>query len=312
VDPVTQPAAPAAAPAPAPAAPEPSATAPAPQSAAVPQLAAEPAPAPAPAAPTAPAASEKVADKPAEPAPTAAAEPAPAPTLSLLQQYDKEKAEAAAAKEPAAGATGAAAATEKPPEKPAEAAKPAEAPPAAAAAAPEPAAPFEYKYTLPETMKMDDGVKAEVHSAFDTFRTNPAEGAQALVNLHEKRMQEFAKFMDSEQRRIWGETRQQWANEVRSDPELGGSGYQTTMGAVARMRDLFVPEGRRAAFEQMLATTGVGDHPEFLRMLHQAARYYDEPGVPPPNPRPPATNGQRPARRLRDIYSQTRDTEGRQ
>jgi hypothetical protein len=72
------------------------------------------------------------------------------------------------------------------------------------------------------------------------------------------------------------------------------------------MRDLLVPEKHRPAFEQMLAATGVGDHPEFLRILHQAARLYDEPTLPPPNPRPPSGNGQRPARRLRDIYSQTR------
>jgi hypothetical protein len=234
---------------------------------------------------------------------------APAPTL--LQQFDKEKADAAktpsapdpeAPKDPAKELTKADPA--KVEAKPAEPALPTGTPPAPA--------PVEYKYTLPETMQMDDAMRGEVHSAFDNFRANPSEGAQALINLHEKQMMEYAKFMDSEQRRIWNETRQDWAKQVKNDAELGGSGYQTTMGAVARMRDLFVAAKDRPAFEQMLLTTVVGDHPEFLRMLHQAARYYDEPALPPPNPRPPANNGQRPARRLRDIYDHTRSNpEGR-
>jgi hypothetical protein len=217
-----------------------------------------------------------------------------------LEQFDKDKADAATAKAPAAAPADAAPAS---PPKPAEASKQ-DAPAAAAPAAP--AAPFEYKYTLPESMQMDDAVRGDVHKAFDTFRTNPAEGAQALVNLYEARMQEYAKFVDSEMRRVWSETKQGWAKQTKGDPELGGSGYQTSMTAVARMRDLLVPEKHRPAFEQMLAATGVGDHPEFLRILHQAARLYDEPTLPPPNPRPPTGNGQRPARRLRDIYSQTR------
>jgi hypothetical protein len=113
--------------------------------------------------------------------------------------------------------------------------------------------------------------------------------------------------MADEQNRVWSETRQAWRKDTMGDAELGGSGYQTTMGAVARMRDMFVAEKDRPAFEQMLRTTGVGDHPEFLRMLHQAARFYDEPTLPPPNPRPPAGNGAKPGtRRLRDIYGQNR------
>jgi hypothetical protein len=269
---------------------------------------AEPAPvttAPA-AAPTSQAAPAPAATKPVEPAPIS--EPA-APAPTLLEKYDAEK--ASATKLPAvAEAEAAAQAAPAPVAAPALA--PAPAPAAQAAPAPAEAAPVEYKYTLPETMTMDDGLRSEVHTAFDHFRANPAEGAQELVNLHEKQMQEFAQAMDKRQRDVWNETKQGWAKKVLADPELGGSGYQTTMGAVARMRDLFVAENNRAEFEDMIRTTGVGDHPAFLRMLHQAARYFDEPSLPPPNPRPPQGNGQRPSRRLRDVYDHPRSTpEGR-
>jgi hypothetical protein len=253
---------------------------------------------------------------PAEPAP--AAQPA-APAPTLLEKFDAEKAAATtlpavaeaaeAAKTAPAPLTAAQAAPPAP--KPAEIAKPGEAPPAQAAQA-APTAPVEYKYTLPETITMDDALRSEVHTAFDNFRANPAEGAQQLVNLHEKQMTEFAQAMAKRQVDVWNETKQGWAKKVLADPELGGSGYQTTMGAVARMRDLFVNEKNRAEFEDMIRTTGVGDHPAFLRMLHQAARYFDEPTLPPPNPRPAPGNGQRPSRRLRDVYDHPRSSpEGR-
>lgn len=283
--------------------PEPVAAAPA---AAVQPAAALPAAEPAPASTTpiaAPAAEPAPAvAKPAEPAPQSDQPAAPAPTL--LEKFDKEKTDAEAAKAPAAAA---AVKPAIPAAKPTEPAKPGEVPPKEAAAAAAPA-PVEYKYTLPETIKMDDALKSEVHAAFDNFRANPTEGAQTLIDLHEKQMRDFAQFMDTEQRRVWAETRQGWAKKVLADPEIGGSGHQTAMGAIARMRDLLVAEKDRPAFEEMLRTTGVGDHPEFLRALHQAARYYDEPTLPPPNPRPPAGNGQKPSRRLRDIYDHPRSS----
>ena len=233
--------------------------------------------------PAAIAAAEKSAEPPAEPAQPASAAP------TLLEKFDKEKSDAAAAKaKPAEAAKPDAAAAAKP----ADAAKPAEAAPKPQEAAT--VAPVEYKYTLPDTIKMDGALKGEVHKAFDDFRANPAEGAQNLINLHEKQMRDFAMHMANEQQRIFAETRQNWAKEVLSDPEIGGSGHQTAMGAVARMRDMLVPEKERPAFEEFLRVTGAGDHPQFLKLLHQAARYYDEPTMPPPNPRPPPGNGQRP------------------
>jgi len=288
---------------PVPATPAPPAPAPTPVSAPAsspPPAAVLPAADPAPVSPvSAPATETATSASPGEPAPSATPEP-PAPAPTLLEKFDKEKTDAEAAKAApaaAAGATGAA-------PKAAEPAKPADSTPAPAATS----APVEYKYTLPETIKMDDALKGEVHAAFDKFRANPGEGAQALVDLHDKQMREFAQFMASEQHRLFAETRQGWAKQVLSDPEIGGSGHQTAMGAIARMRDMLVPERERPAFEEFLRVTGAGDHPQFLKLLHQAARYYDEPTLPPPNPRPPPGNGSRPNRRLRDIYDHPRST----
>jgi hypothetical protein len=272
------------------------------------------------------AASPAVAAPVATPEPIAAPEPAPAPVAepvaepaapvtepTLLQKFDKEqeakKPEPAKPAEPAKVEA-------KPVAEPvkAEVAKPAVADGSTPEAAAAPAAlePVAYEYALPDTIKMDDGLKATFHTALDAFRTDPAKGAQGLIDLHNQTMEQYAKSVTDNQMKVWNDTRRGWVTEVMADEQLGGAGYQTTMGAVARMRDLLVPESRRGAFEQMLAVTGVGDHPEFLRILHNAARIYDEAPMPPPNGRAPADIGKPPGRGgLRGLYKST-NGQGRQ
>lgn len=161
---------------------------------------------------------------------------------------------------------------------------------------------FNYEYTLPEVITMDDTQRGEVHAALDTFRQDPAKGAQALLDLHAQKMQEYDQQLRNEQVKVWNDTRKQWRDEVLADPQLGGSGHQTAMGVIARMRDLGVPESERESFNTFLKTTGAGDHPAFLRMMHRFGRIFDEPPLPPPNATPPADIGKAPSRSRRDIY----------
>jgi len=202
-------------------------------------------------------------------------------------------------------------------EKPAEA-KPAEAKPAEAA---KPAA-VEYKYTLPETLKLDDAGKAEFHAALDKFRESPAEAAQGLVDLHNKSLEAFAKEIGQQQRTTFYATRDEWRKKIMADPQLGGAGHNTAAGAVARMRDFLVPKEmlsprkfddgspRLSELDEFLETTGAGDHPVLWHILHNAARYLDEPAPPPPNARPTPDAGRKGPRRLRDAYDHPRSGNG--
>ena len=201
--------------------------------------------------------------------------------------------------------------TEEP--KPIEAAKPEEKKPEPVEAKPEPTAPtsVEYKYTLPETLKMDDALKGEVHAALDAFRTNPVDGVQSLIDLHAKQMQAFAQETLRNQIKTFNDTRQDWVKQVMADADLGGAGHDTAMGVVARMRDRYVSSHKPGtpgyakdmdAFNAMLRVTGVGEHPIFLKLLHRVGRDFDEPEAPLSTPRPPPDLGKRPPGRLRDIY----------
>jgi len=84
---------------------------------------------------------------------------------------------------------------------------------------------------------------------------------------------------------ISNEPRRAGRDQIKADPEMGGSGMDTTTGEVARMRDLLVsnhpvgsPEYDREAKEanEFFRITGAGDHPVLWRMLKNAARYLDE------------------------------------
>lgn len=296
----------------------------------VPEASAAPAAAAAPQAPEPASPPAAVpADAAAAPAPEVAAPAAAAgPEPTLLQKFDAEGKAPAEAKpegdapKDAPKPDGEKPAGDKPAEpkpgdaKPAEA-KPAEAKPGekpAETKAPEPAKldPVAYEYALPETIKMDDALKGEFHTALDAFRADPAKGAQPLIDLHNKAMTDYAAQVDQNQRDVWNETRKGWTNDVLADEQIGGSGHRTAMGAIARMRDMFVPAADRPAFEQFLQITGAGDHPQFLRMMHNAARLFDEPKLPPADIKPSPNNGANPnARRGGLLYDHPRSNPNR-
>jgi hypothetical protein len=184
---------------------------------------------------------------------------------------------------------------EKPTDKPADASAETEA------AAPETAAPetpvlepVEYKYELPETLKMDDATKTATHTALDAFRADPT-NPQPLIDLHHEMMQKHAAAVQRQQWDVFNETKKQWRQEVLSDNEIGGSGHNTAMQAIARMRDRFASSARPGtkeydadlqAFNGMLEATGVGNHPIFLKMMHRIGGVYDEAPMGPGNVTP--------------------------
>ena len=258
-------------------------------------VAAAPVPSPIPQAPeiAAPVQADQTAALPAAPAvpdpplaagaePVAKPEAVPASEPTLLESFDAEKAKPVELE---------------PGEKPAEA-KPAavEAKPGEKPAEPALAAVDYFKdVKIPETIKVDDTQRADVTKALDSIRSGKSvEGVQQLFTLHEKTMKAYAEQLQRDQWAAFNETRKGWRTEVMADPVLGGAGHNTAMGAIARMRDLAVPEADRKDFETFLRVTGAGDHPAFLKVMHNFARYFDEPPLPPEGARPPPNPG-RPA-----------------
>jgi hypothetical protein len=218
---------------------------------------------------------------------------------------------------------------EKPEEKPAE--KPVEAKPEAKPeekkpeqtpeAKPDAAAePIKYEFKFPETLKPEAKAISDLSDVFNEGKVAP-EVAQKIIDIGSKALTDYAENLRREQMKVFADTRADWRKEVMASEDLGGAGHETAMGAVARMRDLLASDHRPGTQEyesdmkelnDFMRYTGAGDNPVFLRLLHRAARFFDEPSLPPPGGNPPPSNGQRPGRRsLKDIYRETRESQGR-
>lgn len=173
------------------------------------------------------------------------------------------------------------------------------------AEAPAPLEPIKYEaFTLPEGATPTEELTKfqELAGAAQV----PQETAQQLLDMHIAEIQRLREHEASEQQRVWSETRRNWRNEIMADEELGGAGFETNRATAGRMLDLFVPENRRAAFNQALIATGMTDHPEFFRFLVNVARKFDEPS-PAPIPRnPPPDIGRNPSAGRRLSYDNPR------
>lgn len=255
-----------------------------------------------------------------EPSPAAAApEPAPAPALGGAEPVKADAAvgEPAAAAAPgphdtptlleqvaAPGETAAEAA------KPAEVAKPADA--AAAAPVVDPAAAVAaapvYEFKFPEGVKPDTELLGKVTEVFKGANIAP-EIAQSLMDQHVSALQAYDAHRTEQANQAWTDVRKSWRDKVLADEQIGGSGHQTAMQAVARMRDLLVPAADKAEFDNFLRITGAGDHPQFLKIMHSFSRWLDEPAPLSTSGQPAPTNGQNPAskRGLKSIYQRGRE-----
>jgi ElaB/YqjD/DUF883 family membrane-anchored ribosome-binding protein len=149
--------------------------------------------------------------------------------------------------------------------------------------------PVEYEYVVPENIVMDDARKAELHTALDAFRADPKTGATALLDLHNQTIAEYAQHTSNEQHRIFNEQVEAWRTQSMGDEQFGGAAWKTSSKAIARARDAFVSrhpfgsdeyKAERQEFINMLDYSGVGNHPAMLRMLHNVARFVDEPAPP--------------------------------
>ena len=249
------------------------------------------------AAPVAPVAPPVEAAAP-QAAPPGAAEPPK--QASLLQQFDAEqktKVEEPKPAEPAKAEEPAKVEAEKPVEPKVEEPAPVKelTPEEKAAAAAEAAkiaaepvkreAKFEYK--LPEGVTLPAEMEVEMHGALNNFLTDPnAANQQALVDWHIARVQDGIKAYHEDALRQFNEFNDKEAKRFKEHPTLGGRAFNTSMGAIAAVRDAFVSKaapGTPAYAEAMKRwndwedRTGGGSSSIFLEFLHNVSDYMNEP-----------------------------------
>ena len=172
--------------------------------------------------------------------------------------------------------------------KPAEPEKPTE-PAETETKPPEPTETIEYNLNFPDGRE----IIAESVENFVNFAREsniPPETAQKLTDMHMAALDAYDAATLQRQHDAFAQTRAEWKNQILSDPELGGSGFETNRKLAVRALDAIVPPERREAFNQALMLTGMSDHPEFFRAMVAAGKKWTEPGVAPPPAAPPPGN----------------------
>jgi len=115
-------------------------------------------------------------------------------------------------------------------------------------------------------LKLPEGV--EVNEAFLTAMKETWKGAGLTTEQQQATLDSYVKFVAEQDKAFEQQQQQQrlaWREQIKSDPELGGARFDASVSTVAKAVDRFFgPE-----FRKLLDATGLGDHPEAFRGLHQ-------------------------------------------
>jgi|GEM_PF-6783335 len=134
---------------------------------------------------------------------------------------------------------------------------------------PEDAVPEDGKYELaiPDGVKLDEAALAEFSPLLKEAGVTKG-NAQKLTDAFIKAQQR----QSEAQQQQWAETQRDWVQTAKSDKEIGGAKFDTTVQAARNALDRFgTPELKEA-----LNYSGMGNHPEFIRLLSRVSSAISE------------------------------------
>lgn len=133
-------------------------------------------------------------------------------------------------------------------------------------------APESYEdFSLPEGLEMDTSALEEASGVFKDLNLSQDQ-AQKLVDVMAAKVQRDQELADQQHQ----EMVQKWAEDAKQDPDMGGQNWkQTETFALKGMDALATPELR-----DFLKTTGLGNHPEMIRVFAHIGKLSSEPGFP--------------------------------
>jgi hypothetical protein len=158
-------------------------------------------------------------------------------------------------------------------------AKPSE-PGAAGDGLPLAAVPEKYEFKLPDGLTMDAAGLAKYEATFrDLGLTN--DQAQRLVGQYAEQVVQQQKGLEAE---LTKQT-EEWATEIRNDPEFGGAKFDATVATAQKAIGHFgTPE-----LKQWLEVTGAMNHPGLVKAFAKIGRAMSEDTFNRPNTSVPGT-----------------------
>ena len=128
-------------------------------------------------------------------------------------------------------------------------------------------APEEYTtFDLPENFDMNNDTLAEYHT-FAKENGLTQEQAQRGVDM-------VAQMKQAEMNQ-WVEQQKSWVEQAKADTEYGNDKFDESISVAVKARDNF----GTSEFNEMLDSSGLGNHPEMIRFLHRVGKAISEDSV---------------------------------
>jgi len=128
-------------------------------------------------------------------------------------------------------------------------------------------APEEYgTFDLPENFDMNNDALAEYHT-FAKENGLTQEQAQRGVDM-------VAQMKEAEMNQ-WVEQQKSWVEQAKADTEYGNDKFDESISVAVKARDSF----GTSEFNEMLDSSGLGNHPEMIRFLHRVGKAISEDSV---------------------------------
>lgn len=125
------------------------------------------------------------------------------------------------------------------------------------------------KLKLPEGFKADDPVFKQFGEIATKAKIAP-ESAQKLFDLYTSEVKKVSESAHDGFRQL----NQQWQNEVKGDPEIGGDKLPAVLQTVSKAFDVYGAPGVKEA----LTLTGAGNNPAIVKTFYKMARALTEGG----------------------------------
>ena len=119
--------------------------------------------------------------------------------------------------------------------------------------------------TIPEGIQVDDKSMEDFLGIMNNQELSSVERGQRLVDLQLEITQEAADAATAAGATLWDETQQQWQEQARALPEIGGDKLPETLATIKKGLEHI---GAGQATFDALNMTGAGNHPELIKTLH--------------------------------------------
>ena len=129
---------------------------------------------------------------------------------------------------------------------------------------------------LPEGFEFDETLRDELLSTMNNADLSAKDRATALIDLHTKALTQASEAASQ----AWDSLQEQWQNEVKADPEIGGTKLQPALASISKL----VSEYGSTELADVFNLTGAGNNPHMIKFLSNIAAKMTEGGFAPGSP----------------------------